>query len=555
MIVARSEIDGIPVRAAPASGQVRAGLVFRVGRADEAPARAGLTHLVEHLVLRAAAAPAGGCGGVSPVVTAFTARGTAIEVTAHLNAVAAALRGDLTPHLAAAKSDVEDRAPSIPDSVATVRYGVRGHGLAGLPEWGVHAVTADDVRRWVATYFTRDNAVLWTAGELPRHALRLELPSGSRRPVPDAGPVPGRFGAFRPRSAAVVAHDEVQPAGLVTDVYAGVLERAVFRATGRVTDDATYRIGSYVRPRGDGLASVTVLAEVFAGDPRPLAGEFTDALAAVRGNPVPAEDLAAVASELDRALLRPDAAALHLPDRAFALLTGAPEPTVEESRARLRTITPEEIGVLAAGSREPELLLTSWGGLSGPAQPGPERAVLGRRFRSLESRRAALSIDRTAITRTWPGLPPATVPFASVAVLLAWPDGGRRLIGADTRHLDVEPTLHETPPDVPALLDAAVPADRHVPLPPRNADTIPVPRPRGRHPVRYGGAWALFLGLVAWVLAWAALMLAITPGASPVPVPMAVLSLICWCWGTARLRRVRNTVVAHRRMARARKGG
>jgi predicted Zn-dependent peptidase len=47
----RTDVDGVWTLWAPAQGSLRAGLVFRVGRADETLARGGLTHLVEHLAL------------------------------------------------------------------------------------------------------------------------------------------------------------------------------------------------------------------------------------------------------------------------------------------------------------------------------------------------------------------------------------------------------------------------------------------------------------------------------------------------------------------------
>ena len=46
-----AEVDGVPVLFAHHPGPVRAGLIFRVGVADETLGRTGLTHLVEHLAL------------------------------------------------------------------------------------------------------------------------------------------------------------------------------------------------------------------------------------------------------------------------------------------------------------------------------------------------------------------------------------------------------------------------------------------------------------------------------------------------------------------------
>ncbi len=544
------EIDGVPLLRATGPGPARAGLAFRAGRADETPATAGVTHLIEHLVLRRLRAAPGSCGGGAPVLTTFATQGTATEVSAFLTGVCAAL-ADLPSTLDDARAELRAeaaaRTPTVFDSLAVVRHGVHHHGLAGMPEWGLHTLTADDVRAWAAEYFTGQNAVLWVTGpELPS-GLRLALPPGVRKPVPDATTETGPFGEFRPPAHDTIVRDEVQPAGIVTAVYAGVLERAVFHATGRVAGDGAHRVEARYRPRGDGLAAVTVLAEVFAGNPGPVAGEFLDALAELRAHPIREEHVAAVVAETDRTLLRSGA---RLPEQAFALLTGHPEPPLAELRARLRAVTADEVGTLAASSQAAELLLTSWNGLIGPS-PAGAAPVAGRRFRSLENRRAALTMDKTAITRTWPRSRPVTVPFASAAVLLKWPDGGRRLIGPDARHVDVEPTLHETAPDVVPAIDAAVPADRHVPLPAREADAIPIPRPRGEQAVRYGGAGALLMGLIAWVLAWGSMTLAITPGATSWPVTLFGMSWLSGFWGAVRLRSVRNTVVAHRRMTRA----
>ena len=73
--------------------QTRAGLVFRVGQADESLAVRGLTHLVQHLALHEVS---GGRvhehGSTGLVHTEFRASGTDEQVSGMLNAVCAALR-------------------------------------------------------------------------------------------------------------------------------------------------------------------------------------------------------------------------------------------------------------------------------------------------------------------------------------------------------------------------------------------------------------------------------------------------------------------------------
>ena len=50
-MIRRLDVDGVPVLLGPTAGPMQAGLVFRVGFADEPLARRGITHLLEHLAL------------------------------------------------------------------------------------------------------------------------------------------------------------------------------------------------------------------------------------------------------------------------------------------------------------------------------------------------------------------------------------------------------------------------------------------------------------------------------------------------------------------------
>ncbi len=83
MSVVETEIGGIPVLFAQRDdGVCSAGLVFRVGGADEHLAVRGVTHLVEHLALRAAGLPPAHVrDGLSDLVTRFSVTGTPEQVT------------------------------------------------------------------------------------------------------------------------------------------------------------------------------------------------------------------------------------------------------------------------------------------------------------------------------------------------------------------------------------------------------------------------------------------------------------------------------------------
>ncbi len=69
----------------------------------------------------------------------------------------------------------------------------------------------------------------------------------------------------------------------------------------------------------------------------------------------------------------------------------------------------------------------------------------------------------------------ATVAFADCVVLLAWPDGGRALIGADGMGCALEPTLYPLTREHLATIERAVPQHLMVPMPARTQDRIPVP--------------------------------------------------------------------------------
>ena len=83
---------GVPHVVVPGPGPARARLLFRVGVADEEAHRRGLTHLVEHLTMRAVGRrPFEVTAHVDAWTTAFEATGTAADVTAFVEDVWAVL--------------------------------------------------------------------------------------------------------------------------------------------------------------------------------------------------------------------------------------------------------------------------------------------------------------------------------------------------------------------------------------------------------------------------------------------------------------------------------
>ncbi|HWW54464.1 MAG TPA: hypothetical protein VNY84_11880, partial [Acidimicrobiales bacterium] len=180
--ILRVEVGGVPVYWAEGGQAIRATLAFRVGRADETLASAGITRLVGHLAIRAAGG--GGEFAVGPTISAFRSTGTQSEVLGFLSAVAASLAaGPSADAVAQARREMSPGAPAgLAELALGLRWGSRGPGLARHEEYGLTWVGPDEVNVWRDRWFTAGNAAAWVTG--PRlDGLELALPDGPRQPM------------------------------------------------------------------------------------------------------------------------------------------------------------------------------------------------------------------------------------------------------------------------------------------------------------------------------------------------------------------------------------
>ncbi|WP_432512218.1 hypothetical protein [Kineococcus sp. SYSU DK001] len=187
-----TEVDGVPVLWAAGPEPLSAALVFRVGRADESFVDGGVTHLVEHLVMRGVGrVPIEANAHVSAHTTTFEATGSARHVVDFLARVCRQLerldttaleveRGVLT-----AEAERSGGGPAA--EAASLRYGCRGAALTAYRDLGVAHLGAAAVEAWAARWFTRGNAVLALTGPVP-DGLRLPLPPGERAAVAPLAP-------------------------------------------------------------------------------------------------------------------------------------------------------------------------------------------------------------------------------------------------------------------------------------------------------------------------------------------------------------------------------
>ncbi|MGQ5262440.1 M16 family metallopeptidase [Micromonospora sp. ZYX-F-536] len=478
------DVDGVPTLLAPTGGPMHAGLTFRVGTADETLGRAGITHLIEHLAL----APLGLAdyhvnGMTAPAFTMFHTQGSEADIAAFLTAVCGHLSDLPTARLDVEKeilrTEWSSRGAAAVDEIPLWRYGARDFGLSSYPEWGLGALTADDLREWTARWFTRENAVLWITGDRVPAGLRLPLPRGVRQPVPVASSALPRTPAYFVSGARAVVLDSVVRRSTAANIFAGVLERELYRSL-RQDAGLSYTTTTGYEPRGDGYATLRALADSLSEKQDAVLGGFIDVLAKMRVGRIEQADLDATVGKREDVLGTAEVDAGRLPSYALNVLTGQPNISIDEHRAELKAVNLADLHEVAGEMTASALLMVpgghtaDWAGFVAAPTHSAD-TVDGTTFRARQGA-GGIRVGTDGVT-SLRAEGPLTVRYDDCSAMLAWPDGARQLIGADAIVLHIEPTMFQLPPGTIQAIDAQVPADRHVTMPARTPDQIPQPKP------------------------------------------------------------------------------
>ncbi len=484
-MITQTVVDGIPTLLSPAAGPVRGGVTFRVGQADEPLARSGITHLVEHLSQhRLGLTDYHYNGATGSSVTHFFSQGSLDDIGEYLNSVCAALTNLPFERLEMEKeilrTEAAGRGHSPAEPLAVWRYGAQGYGVSGYPEWGLSALTPDDLRAWVARYFTRENAVLWfTASSAPTN-LRLSLPSGSRMPLPPVTSALPKTPAWFSGGAPGVAMHTTVPRSSAAQVYTGVLERELFRAL-RQEGGYSYTAGAAYEPLDKDTATVLAMADAHPEKKDAALGAFIDVVAKLRWGTIDQADIDATVEKARDALRDPDVDASRLPSVAFNVLIDGPMYDVDQVLRETEAVTVADVRRIAEGAAANALLMVpdghraDWAGYA-DAPTNSLAPVTGTRIPMHANPGTALVLGSDGVSVVAPDSL-VTVRFAECAAVLAWPDGGRMLIGNDAIICRVEPTLYPVDAATMTWLDSAVPAHAVVRMPPRDPDAIPRPAP------------------------------------------------------------------------------
>jgi zinc protease len=518
-MITELEVDGVPALLAPADGPMHAGLVFRVGFADETLARHGLTHLIEHLVMHAMGlADQHRNAATGAEHTYFHMQGSPTDIADFLAGVCATLRDLPMDRLAAEKEILRTEAAGRGgEPLAAWRYGARDYGLCGYPESGLHALTPDDLVAWVAHYFTKENAALWVAGDAVPDGLKLDLPTGGvRRAAPTASSALPVTPAWFPGPSPTVVWDTVVRREARAAVFGNVLRRRMFHEL-RQVDGLSYTVRTDYEPRADGMAVLTAVADALPEKQEAVLGGFLDVLAGLRAGRIEADEVSTVIEQTGEALREAEASGGRLLGQTFNVLAGRGVQDLADAVAEVRAVTLADVAEVAVAAHDGGLLMTppgngaGWAGYAA-APTASDNVVTGTAYRVRSAGRSRLIVGAEGVTAIGRGQL-ATVRHDACAAYLVWPDGGRQLIGHDGVVVAVEPTLIKGAELAIRDIDARIPASLRVDLPRRDPSRKPQPRRSGPgwlpavDPRRWLliGQVALLPGLLTLFFGWLAL--------------------------------------------------
>lgn len=195
-MVTTSSHNGFPAYSVDRGGTCTGSLVFGVGFRDEPVALAGITHLIEHAVLRMVQPVTLWHGGTVQMDSVeFYASGDADAVAGYLNAIAAAVSGfsavseeDLSLEKSIIEAENPRRFTAVSSGLLTYRFGTKGLGAGHFGTPTITGLSRAEAVEWAKHWFTAENAAVTFTGPVPG-SLDIRLPHGAAVTRSQSGPV------------------------------------------------------------------------------------------------------------------------------------------------------------------------------------------------------------------------------------------------------------------------------------------------------------------------------------------------------------------------------
>lgn len=261
---------------AAGSGTAYGALTFRVGTADESAPTRGITHLVEHLVMREAHAVDVRCNAsVGLVRTTFWAGGEEADVVAFLQRVRRALVALPVQHLASERDliAVEEAHHTVTLPSPVQHFGTQRYGVVWFGQQLAH-LTPQQLTDWVGTRFTAANAVQTLVG-VDRGRAAVRLPEGRFHPEPPVHPTHEGPVLHVDPGERTICLTALTPRTWAVPVLVAVLDRAVMNRL-RHVEHLAYGAGAQELPVNVDTSMVSITSDCIPG----REAELVDALLA-----------------------------------------------------------------------------------------------------------------------------------------------------------------------------------------------------------------------------------------------------------------------------------
>lgn len=486
-----TDIDGVTTIWAETSAPLAAGLLFRTGRVDESVPITGWTHLIEHLAISATGNHSRHSNGLAAeVFTGFYTSGHPEDVVDFLQGVCKALANLPGERLEAEKqilaAENRSRGNDLRGNLLRWRYGAAGYGLIGFRDLGLRGVTLEQLQEFSALRFTRDNAILWVNGPIPKD-LRVDLPPGRKIPLPPLNPVLTEFPSFfQDDGCGGLAVGATVPRVSAAPIFIGIAQNRLLEGL-RNQNALSYSPSVIYDP----LNAETAHLILYADSEMNRRAELVDAFSDVFEGFQDVSDLEVESTRkefLDHMTgpLAPppnDLAVAEIQRFAMDWLLGKEFETVDSLAAGYHALTATDITAFFSEVKQTSLAALpgqatykEWAGERAPNSLAPR--VKGREVKSVDYpiERIKLIHGPDGVSLKFPDASYHTVRYQDLAGAIHYDDGGVALIGNDATWLTIEPTLWRKGRSVAKSILEHVPVDLLLDHGERSASQIPKPQ-------------------------------------------------------------------------------